>query len=289
MKLNRWLSLLVICTFASFAISGFAAAPVRINEFVANNNSGYRDENLDYSDWIELHNFGTQPVSLAGWRLTDDEDDLTKWAFPSVSIPANAYLIVHASSKNRTTPRLHTNFGLSEAGEFLALIDNTGAIVSSFDPFPPQILDVSYGYDSTGRLVYFTAPTPGTQNGVGGDLVGDTSFSHDRGFYDAPFDLSILTPTPDATIRYTTNGVPPTSTTGTVYTGPIRISGTTTIRAAAFKTGLLPSNVDTQTYIFLDDVIRQAPTGAAPPGWPASWGQNSVDYGMDPVVVNNPL
>ncbi|HVK59170.1 MAG TPA: lamin tail domain-containing protein, partial [Candidatus Kapabacteria bacterium] len=84
------------------------------------------------------------------------------------------------------------------------------------------------------------------------------------------------------------NGVPPTETTGLVYSGPIRISGTTTIRAAAFRNGYLPSNVDTQTYIFLDDVIRQSATGAAPPGWPSSWGQNVVDYGMDPDVVNNP-
>jgi len=32
-------------------------------------------------------------------------------------------------------------------------------------------------------------------------------------------------------------------------------------------------------------VIRQAPTGAAPPYFPASWGRNRVDYGMDPTVI----
>src|SRR5581483_3039222 len=75
--------------------------------------------------------------------------------------------------------------------------------------------------------------------------------------------------------------------TGTVYTGPVRVTGTTTVRAAAFKAGYLPSNADTQTYIFLDDVIRQSSTGRAPAGWPTSWGSNVVDYGMDPDVVNN--
>src|SRR6185295_5633131 len=79
----------------------------------------------------------------------------------------------------------------------------------------------------------------------------------------------------------------PTATTGIIYTGPIQVNGTTTLRAAAYKTGYLPSNVDTHTYIFLDDVIRQSPTGQAPPGWPASWGGNVVDYGTDPDVVNN--
>jgi hypothetical protein len=60
------------------------------------------------------------------------------------------------------------------------------------------------------------------------------------------------------------------------------------MRAAAFKESFEPSNVDTHTYIFLDDVIRQSPNGQPPPGWPSSWGANTVDYGMDPDVVNNP-
>ncbi len=42
-----------------------------------------------------------------------------------------------------------------------------------------------------------------------------------------------------------------------VYNGPITISETTVLRAAAFKDGLAPSNVDTQTYIFASDVGQQ--------------------------------
>ena len=137
---------------------------------------------------------------------------------------------------------------------------------------------------------FFVDPTPGTFNGIGSTaFVADTKFSHDRGFFDDPFDLSITTATSSAVIRYTTNGTAPTATTGFIYSGPIHISGTTTLRAAAFKENLQPSNVDTQTYLFLDDVIRQSPTGAPPTGWPSSWGANVVDYGMDPDVVNNPL
>src|SRR5207247_7554513 len=55
---------------------------------------------------------------------------------------------------------------------------------------------------------------------------------------------------------------------------------------AAFLDGFEPSNVDTQTYIFADDVIRQSPNGETPPGWPDTWGANVVDYGMDPNMVN---
>jgi hypothetical protein len=138
-------------------------------------------------------------------------------------------------------------------------------------------------------LGYFATPTPGGYSSTGYvAFVSDTKFSVDRGFYDTPFSLSITTATANATIIYTTNGSTPSLSNGFTYSSPITINGTTVIRAAAFKTGFLPSDVDTQTYIFVNDVIRQSPTGATPPGWPASWGANVVDYGMDPDVVNDP-
>ncbi len=138
---------------------------------------------------------------------------------------------------------------------------------------------------------YFTTPTPGTFNGESFDgFVADTKFSHDRGFYETNFSVAITSDTIGATIRYTTNGSAPTVTNGFIYTAPIPIAGTRTLRAAAFKTGLLPSDVDTHTYIFLEDVIRQSPTGARPtPEWPLGPRVNSqiIDYGMDPDIVNN--
>src|SRR5213075_1308625 len=147
---------------------------------------------------------------------------------------------------------------------------------------------VEYRVTNTGTN-YFATPSPGAPNGAGFiAFVADTKFDHDRGFYDAPFDLAITTATTDATIIYTTDGSVPSPSNGTIYTGPLTISGTTVIRAAAFKDGFQPSDVDTQTYIFLTDVILQSPNGETPPGWPGSWGANVVDYGMDPNVVNAP-
>ncbi len=136
---------------------------------------------------------------------------------------------------------------------------------------------------------YFATPTPGRFNSSGFvAFVADTKFSVKRGFYDAPFSVAISTATEQATIVYTTNGSVPTLSNGTVYTGPLTISGTTVLRAAAFREGFQPSNVDTQTYIFVQDVLRQSPNGQPPAGWPSSWGNNTVDYGMDPNIVNAP-
>jgi len=110
------------------------AQTVRINEFLADNsNSLYLDEDGDPSDWIELFNPDTVAVNLAGWHLTDDQGNMTRWQFPAVSIPAGGYLIVFASGKDRipTTGNLHTNFGLSAGGEYVALVQADGVTIQS--------------------------------------------------------------------------------------------------------------------------------------------------------------
>lgn len=37
------------------------------------------------------------------------------------------------------------------------------------------------------------------------------------------------------------------------------------------------------------NVLVQSPDGRPPDGWPETWGVNTVDYGMDPEVVNDPV
>jgi len=136
---------------------------------------------------------------------------------------------------------------------------------------------------------YMVSPTPGSANIPGAlGVVADTAFSVDRGIYTDAFDLEITTATPEAEIRYTLDGSQPSATYGALYGGPVTVSSTTTLRAIAYKPGYIPTNVDTQTYIFIDDVIAQS---AWPGGdWPTSPINGQVfDYGMDPdVTVNDP-
>ncbi|MDP6547120.1 MAG: lamin tail domain-containing protein, partial [Phycisphaerae bacterium] len=265
---------------------------VLITEFMADNDSTLADENNDYSDWLEIHNYGDAAVDLEGWQLEDDD---AIWTFPSMWLNPGQYRVIFASDKDRRDPvgELHTNFKLKSGGEPLALLDDAGTIVHEYDPYPQQLEDISYGvrYEEEGGVLviteqYFTTPRPGAANvpGVLG-MVGDTRFSADRGFYTDPVDVEITTDTSGAQIRYTLNGSKPTATTGTVYTVPIHVTGTTVLRAAAYKPGYLPTNVDTHTYIFLDDVLQQS---ASPAGFPTYWNGTSANYAMDPNVVNHP-
>jgi len=286
--------LVVLLTAAVLGPLVPARAQLVLTEFMAANAANLADEDGEFSDWIEIHNPTAAPVGLANWYLTDSAADLVKWRFPATNLAANAHLVVFASSKNRRVPgaQLHTSFNLAAGGEYLALVHrpaSTSLIATEFAPeYPEQVDDVSYG-SFAGANYYFSPPTPGAANTANFFFqVKDTKFSHERGFYDQPFNLVITTETAGATIRYTTNGLPPTATTGTVYAGPITIAGTTVVRAAAFQAGWQPSNVDTLSFFFVADVVLQSANGGPPAGWPGSWGANAVDYGMDPDVVNDP-
>src|SRR2546426_2433557 len=87
------------------------------------------------------------------------------------------------------------------------------------------------------------------------------NFSHQRGFYDAPFELRLTARDPTAAIRYTTDGTPPSALTGLVYTNPIPIKQTSIIRAAAIAPGANSIRATTHTYIFPADVIAQSSDG----------------------------
>lgn len=127
---------------------------------------------------------------------------------------------------------------------------------------------------------YFVKPTPGTVNGDGHlGLLADVEFDRPRGFYDLPFNVTLICATPGAAIRYTTNGTEPSATNGLAYQGPVRIGGTTVLRAAAFKDGWYSKGAQAQSYLFLDQVLVQ--NGA---GLPNNWGG---DWQMDPRVVTN--
>jgi len=149
----------------------------------------------------------------------------------------------------------------------------------------PELFEVAY---EVLDAHYFVSGSPNEANTQDHWLyVEDTKFSHSRGFYDQPFDLEITSGTEDAEIYYTLDGSEPSETNGTLYSSPIAITGTSVVRARAFKADFSPTNIDTNTYMFLDDIITQSSDGSSPGGdWPTSnVNGQSIIYGMDPDIV----
>jgi len=275
-----------------------SGVPVLINEVLASNSSLVPDPQGEYDDWIELHNAGEEAVDIAGMYLTDDRDRPTKWKIPTdnpvlTTIPPDGYLLIWADGDTQDRPGLHAGFRLNAAGDYVALFTGDGTTLVDSLEFDEQTTDITYGRDpdSDNQWRFFGIPTPAAPNaGAFAGVVADTKFSHDRGFYDEPFRVTISTKTEDAIIYYTTDGSAPFDygrgrPAGQQYDDPILITGTTCLRAFAYRVGWKPTDMDAQTYVFLDDVIRQP---ASPSGWPTNWGYTgSGDYEMDPEVVND--
>ncbi len=270
-----------------------AVVNVHINEFMSesvgrpNDPTSPVDMDGDGPDWLEIKNNEATTINLRSYQLSDDPAVPAKYVFPSVTIPAGGYLLVYCSGKTRaiTGVQLHTPFKLSSPGVVLlsrpdgvggnVLVSQIGTTLANY---PNQRQTISYGRtDNTasGALNYFLTPTPGVANVAANGVIafaGDTSFDVDRGLYSAPITVHITCATPGASIAYTVNGSAPTATNGTqvpppnALTGPtatITIPSTTLLRARAFKTGLGPSNIDTQSYIFTANVMTQnAPTAS---------------------------
>lgn len=283
--------MLLILSSTNFCIFGQA---IRIDEFMASNQTTIADEDGDFSDWIEIHNPAASAVNLSGWSLTDEKAVPKKWVFPEISLEPNGYLLVFASGKDKTTPgsELHTNFKLSASGEYFALISNSGAEATEFDPaFPAQEADISYGFFEN-TYVSFTTPTPGSETPSSiATIIPAPLFSKAHGFYDAAFSLEITSSLASAEIYYTTDGSVPGISNGTLYTSALNIDSTAIIRALAMLTGQEPSKPATRTFLFLNDIIHQSNN---PAGYPAEWGPytalngNAIaDYEMDPELISD--
>ncbi|HMJ92095.1 MAG TPA: CotH kinase family protein, partial [Candidatus Acidoferrum sp.] len=235
-------------------------ANVIISEFVADNDNGIRDDDSQRNDWIELRNLGPLDANLDGWFLTDTHTNLTKWRIPAVALANANYVLIWASSKDKTNLNapLHTNFRLqNDAGGYVALVNAQTNIVSVFSNYPAQPNDIGYGRDSVDPnfVGYLSPPTPAAQNAQGGaGVLGAPILTVPSGVYtNASVTLVMVNTNGTGTIRYTTDASSPT-TTSPVYSSPLVISANSTIKARVFPSagGVLPSRVVARNYIFLD-------------------------------------
>jgi len=68
------------------------------------------------------------------------------------------------------------------------------------------------------------------------------------GTYNAPQSVTLSSTTTGVTIKYTTDGSTPSQSNGTIYTSPVNVGSTSTLKAIAYKTGLTDSEVSSGVY-----------------------------------------
>ncbi|MCU0915987.1 MAG: CotH kinase family protein [Planctomycetes bacterium] len=265
--------LLPVVLVLAFGADGFAQGrrpvplSVVVNEVMAANRQTRADPQGHYDDWIELYNRGTASVDIGGCYLTDNPADPTKWQIPAngpavTTIAAHGYLLLWADG-DVADAGLHASFRLSDNGEQVSLFAADGTTLIDTLSFGPQKVDVSYGRlpDGGTDLRSFPSPTPGAANAVLYEgIVEAPQISVPTTFGTEPIMVTLATATDGATIYFSLDGSDPLSQSptrgrgasmGSVYTAPLTIGKTTTLKAVAIKSGWRQSAVSTARYIFL--------------------------------------
>ena len=94
------------------SVPGEAPGGLIINELMSKNRSCLRDEDGDFSDWIELKNISSAPIDLEGWAVSDSEEG-SPWVLPQHSLAPGECILLFASGKDRAAS-MHTDFSLSQ-------------------------------------------------------------------------------------------------------------------------------------------------------------------------------
>ena len=205
-------------------------------------------------DYIEIYNMSGQAVNLKGYGLSDNIKKPRKWQLPDITLENNSYLVIYCDKTQTTKDGVYyfTNYNLAKAGETVCLSDPSGNILDKV--VVPQLYDdISFGRTiGQAGLFYYSAPTPGNANGQGfTGFAEKPAFNVTGGLYERPLEGDggvTLTVPANSVVRYTTDGSDPTESSA-LYTGPIEVRKNTVIRARAFREGVQPSQIVSQTYL----------------------------------------
>ena len=252
----------LIAAFFAFILIPSVSAQVVINEYSCSNLDQFPDNYDKHEDWIELYNTAETPVSLAGYYLSDNENEPKKWPFPlTTTIEGHGFLLIWASGRNEATGNsLHASFKLTQSKnnpDHIVFSDAGGTLLADIELAKTQI-EHSMGRHTDGGTEWRikVAPTPGVSNNnaaSGIAYAARPNVSQNGGFFQDSVFVALSSSEPNATIRFTIDGSEPTSG-SQAYLNPVKINTTTVLKATTFSNNnlILNSFVQFNTY-FIND------------------------------------
>lgn len=120
------------------ALFSGSAQPLAVTISEINYNS---DPTINGGNWIELHNYGTSPLSLDDWSVKS-KHHWDEYVFPEqTTIPANGYLVVcEDTNLFKTLYPAVTNF----VGSTVFSWSNSDDSIQLYNPFHELVLDMTY-------------------------------------------------------------------------------------------------------------------------------------------------
>ena len=236
--------------------STLLSAILIINEVMASNTGEVMSPAFNFDSWIEVYNPGATDINLGGMFLSIDASNPYQWQMPSNmgSVPAKGFKVIWLGSneiKSNQAP-----FKLDCDGGTIILSDKNGEVITKQN-FPEAMSRTAYARKTDGgdEWGWTATPTPEATNTT-------AEFAKDR--LKAPVvnlgsqlfktSLSIKVDIPEGTtLRYTTDGSVPTSSSAVSTRGQFTISKTTNYVFRLFQDGYLPSVPVTRSYIKTSD------------------------------------
>ncbi len=220
--------------------------------------SGYATESAITQDgltWMVMGNTTMNPWRIGGKSLTNENRPV--YSTGTISDNITKIVVTHGTASNVTvnsmTLIVSSNADFSNptstlTGDFVANSTTTFTRPSATD-WTGKYYKIIYNITITqtsNKFLQFIKAEFYKENG-GMESVATPTFSPAAGTYTTAQNVTISCETSGATIYYTTDGTAPT-TSSSVYSSPIAISETTTVKAMAAKSGMTNSSVATATY-----------------------------------------
>jgi len=235
--------------YDAFCESREASGVLQIEEVMVSNEATPIFNGQCY-DYVELRNAGEEALPLAGYCLTDDAEDPTKWGFPALTLQPGERLLVTCDEESPASDN-NTGFSLGAVSERLYVYAPDG-----------RLCDWVWLHDipvegSMGRLegekgfFYFTKPTPRAANGEGFRRVSaQPETLRAEGIYNDTESLTVSLVSAGE-IHYTVDGSAP-GLSSPLYEEPITLDKTGVVRAVAVEEGAAPSRPVSFSY-FLNE------------------------------------
>lgn len=228
-----------------------------INEIMQSNVDCITDDKNEFPDsWVELYNSSKSTINLGEYKIGITDQAEQAWKLKSENIAPGKYVIIYC---DKSADGKHTDFRLdSDEGGSLYLFHNSTIVDQLTDIAEQPAPNVAYGRqaDTSQRWGYQNIATPGAANcgKLVSEVLGTPIFNVPGKVITDKHTISLTLSLPEgspegAVIRITYDGSEPTSN-SPVYSSPITINTTRTIRAKIFCDGYISPRSTTQSYIY---------------------------------------
>lgn len=242
----------------SFLCSYESNGQLIINELMQSNVDCLTDDLNEFPDsWVEIYNNSKSVVNLGEYKIGASDQADNAWQLRSENVSPGKYVIIYC---DKVANGKHTHFRLdSDEGGSVFLFHNNTIVDQVTDIAKQPAPNVAYGRQADGsqRWGYLNTPTPGAANcgKLANEVLGEPIFNIRGKVITDKHTISLRLSLPEgspegAVIRVTDDGSEPTSN-STLYTAPININSTRTIRAKLFCDGYISPRSTTHSYIYL--------------------------------------